>query len=231
MVKPWRMLITPSEIWVQLRKHPSWWYAVLAQWVIASPAMLISRRDVEQLAWTAGFGVSAQSSTWASLAGGLFSTAVVILVVNLLAALACWLVAAMVGQPCGFRQALTWLAHSALPYVLGVAVSWLLLTIAPITPDSPDHALALLLRPSSLGPAPYLQQAIPPLSLLWFVASYLDVFGLWSLALLALGARYFLGANVRQTTWIAGLLVLLCLAVLTSVWQASQWLLVRLAAQ
>ncbi len=231
MVKPWRILITPSETWVQLRKHPTWWYAVLAQWVIASPAMLISSREVEQLAWAAGFGDSTQSSTWISLVGGLLSTAVVILVVNLIAALACWLVAAMIGQLCSFKQALTWLAHGALPYILGVAVSWLLLTIAPLTPESPDHALALLLRPSSLGPAPYLQQAIPPLSLLWFVTSYLDVFGLWSLALLTLGARYFLKASVRQTAWIAGLLVLLYLVVLTSVWQASQWLLVRLAAQ
>lgn len=231
VLKPWCILITPREAWAQLRKHPSWLYAVSAQWIIASPAMLISSREVGQITRVAGFGLSTQSSTWISLAGYLLSTAVVILVMNLLAALACWLVAAIVGISCNFWQALTWLAHSALPYVLGVALSWLLLTIAPLSPESPAHALSLLLRPSSLGPAPYLQQAIPPLSLIWFLTSYIDVFGLWSLAVLTQGARFFLGASVRQTTWIAGLLVLLFLAVLTSVWQASQWLLVRLAAQ
>ena len=114
-----------------------------------------------------------------------------------------------------------------LPSSAGALLSYLLFAIVRPLATSPDHSLALMLKPYSMGPAMFLPEALPPLSFGWFVCSYLDVFGIWSLVLLISGALHFLQLNARKTLWLTLGLMLLSFALITGLWNAVQQSLLR----
>jgi hypothetical protein len=136
----------------------------------------------------------------------------------------------LAGQSLAFRRVFAWLAYGLLPLSVGQALGSLMLAVVqPLTHD-PAEAIALQLRPFPLGLTGIIPRWFPPLSFQWHLASFADLFGLWSLALLALGARHFLGLAPRSSSWVVLALMLLWLLVIAGIWLATQQVLVGLSA-
>jgi hypothetical protein len=110
---------------------------------------------------------------------------------------------------------LTWTAYGALPIYLGRCLGFVSFAVVqPLSEDARD-AWALQFNPYSPGLAGLFERLSYP----WVLASSFDLFGIWSLILLLLGARHFLRLTPAATAWAGVVLMLLWLAALTLVWR------------
>lgn len=222
---PWSILITPVLTWRALAGAKFPWPAILAQWLFSALGWLLSARLMAELGLAAGLNTSHAMYSGA----GLLAVAILLLplvtVANLLLAamIRLWLLLA------GFRlqhiQCLNWIAYALLPFMLGAFLGRVLFCFVQPLADNSAQAMALQLRPFTCSLAELWPRSFPPLSLQWFCATYLDLFGLWSLLCLWLGARHYFGLSLARSAWAMGALVLLLLLVLTGLWQATQGLL------
>ena len=229
MPVPWRVLVAPHEGWRQVSLRPAWWWAVATQWLLAVAAWLTGRQPAAELLQAAGLVENGGQFSTGGALWGISLLLLLLLATNALLAGVGVVVFLALGQRIAYHKSLSWISYGVLPLTLGLLASRLLFAVVQPLAVDPQHALALLIRPYSMGPASFFPQLFPPLSISWFAASYLDLFGIWSLWLLIIGARVLSGLSSRQTIWLAVLLVLLSLAILTGFWQGSQQLLIRLA--
>jgi hypothetical protein len=212
---PWRLLVSPVSAWRLIAEHPSAWPALFTQWILVLAYGLLAARPLAELWSAAGLGsIAANSNTMSHIVGLLL-----FLPLNIaLAALCAWLVRLTLQAlsiKLSFRQALTWTAYGALPVFLGRFLGFIGFAIVqPLSNDARD-AWALQFNPFSPGLAGMFERLSYP----WVLACSFDLFGLWSLLLLALGARHFLRLSPGQSAWAIALLVLLWLAALTLVWR------------
>jgi len=227
---PWQLLVRPVGAWQELRDHPVWWPALAGHVLLAWFSWLVTLGSVRQIDVAAGISdLFPPLKLPDSLIWLILLAAAIALGCMILAAVARWWLM-LAGQIQPFRRALTWLVYSLLPLSLGQALGCLTLALVqPLTSD-PAEAIALQLRPFSLGLAAFMPRWFPPLSFQWHLASFADLFGLWSLALLALGARHFLGLAPRAVLWSVLALMLLWLLVIAGLWLATQQVLVGLSA-
>lgn len=193
---------------------PLIWPAILTQWALLATGWLASGGALSNLA---GSGDAASSPS--ALAIVLLLPLLALLNLAIAGAAFAWL--RLVGTGLTFWQSFVWLSYGAVPLVLGKALGLLLLAI--VRPEVSGHAeaLAMQISPYSFG-AGFI---FHPLSFPWFIASYFDVFGLWSMALIAVGARTFVGLSRAQAAWAVVALVIIWAIVVTGLWQGGQRLL------
>ncbi len=214
---PWQMLVAPVSAWVSLRERNSPLPALLTQWLLLVLYGLIAARPMAELWDAAGLGqlLSADSGP-----GRWLSVLLLYLPLNLaLAALIALVVRyalLLIAVRISFRQALCWTAYAALPVYLGRFLAFLgFAVVQPLVQNAQD-VWALMFNPFSPGIA----SLFPELSYPWVLFSSFDLFGLWTLLLLALGARHLLGLSVQRGLWATAVIMLLWLAGLTVVWRA-----------
>jgi hypothetical protein len=122
------------------------------------------------------------------------------------------------GAKPGNAQVLSWVSNGATPFFVGRFLGLLSFAVfQPLAKDKAD-ALALQMNPLGFSAAGLLQ----PLTLPWTIASALDVFALWALVVLAIGAVHFLRLNAPRASALLGTLLLIWLLALTLVWQGLQ---------
>jgi hypothetical protein len=219
---PWRMLVAPSLTWRKVAERPQYWPAIAAQWLLAALGWLLTARLMLELSSVAGVPVSpGLYSPLGRIISAVFLLPVV-LAGNAALAGATYGVLLVFGQRVAFSRLLTWVSYAVLPAALGAALSRVIFLFAQ--PLAQDHAaaLALQLRPFAFGLVTFWPHTFPPLSFVWFLASYFDIFALWGWLLAALGVRRLLGLSARQGLWLILALVLLFTIALTGYWQVMR---------
>jgi|GEM_PF-4075823 len=227
MATVWRVLVGASEGWQEVRQGSAWWWAVLIHWVLQALTALLVYEPMLQLASQTGLHALSDQA-WA-LALAILAIALSVVVSMLIAAAAGSVALLALGIRSSYTRLLSWVSYGLLPLALGQCAAGLLFSIVrPLTQD-PVQALSLSLRPYSFGVAGMIPEVLPPLSFGWFVASYFDLFGLWAMVLLLIGARAVFGLQRLHILWLGLELVLVFSVIITGLWLASQQLLVGLA--
>lgn len=224
---PWSMLVAPSQTWTWLAEAPQLWIAILWQLAALSLGRVISEHAMMDLDAAAKQSVPQNSAAVLWFLASLLIMALLLVAGNLLFALVLKFIAAAVGAAIAWRRALVLAAFALIPVVFGDALSRVALGV--IQPLSADMAgvWAAHLRPFSLGLGTVMPQLLPPLSLPWHLGSFLDLFGLWSLACLWLGLRRFAGFSSLRSSWIMLGVMLILALVLAAIWQAGQFALLH----
>lgn len=226
---PWRLMIAPTEVWAQLAHQPQWHWALLGHWLLALGGWLIARPAMLEMTMAAGLPAVSPANP----VGAVSSMAVILLIsIMALGLLGAWVsVGALriIGCRAGLTQALTWLLYALLPYSVGHLTGRLLFSLVRPLAEDPQQALAFVIKPFSLGPAGFMPDTFPPLSFSWFAFSFFDAFSIWSIALLISGSIFFLQLESRKALWLTLELMLISVAVITGLWNATQFLLLQLA--
>jgi hypothetical protein len=219
---PWRILIAPVRSWRQVPLHEFPWPAILASWTLSALGWLLTARQLSELGQVAGLGYSKSLQS----GPGLLAVAVLLFPLSLAIISGLGLLAklglAILGHRLSFSTTAALAGYALLPASLGNFMGRVLFFFAQPLAEDARQAVALQLKPFTLGAAELLPGLFAPLSLQWFAATYLDLFGLWGLVLLILGLRHFLGLSRFSSVWAFSVLVLLLLLVLTGLWQAAQ---------
>ncbi|MBN2083055.1 YIP1 family protein [bacterium] len=226
LATPWQILVSPTNTCQQLIATPQWWPAFMTQWILVLLSSLVVRSPMLELLESAGVGGGRDRLTPSlviSLALLLFFW---LIICNLLAAALLKLAAALVGGRVGYRLCLVAVTHGFMPIALGYVLSAITFLIIQPLSVNPIEAVTLSIKPYSFGLATLAPHLFPPATFAWFLASYLDVLGLWALVLIVTASLRFLGLSKTQAIWLAGELMLLSFAVITGWWQITQrWLL------
>jgi hypothetical protein len=210
---PWIVLVSPTAAWrALLQQKPTPWPALMYQILLLCVGWIAAQKPMGELAEISGIGKG--GSDTGALIVGLF---VIVAVQAILAALVQFTVQ-IVSQRPSFNTVFTWLAYGTTPLFLGRFLG--LLSFAVFQPLAQDKAgaLALQVNPLSLS----LAGLFPPVSLPWTIASQADIFALWSLAILALGAVHYLRLNAARAAAVTCTLLLIWLVALTLMWQGLQ---------
>jgi len=216
------MLVTPVSAWRQVPAQAFPWPAIFASWLLSALGWLLTARQLSELSQTAGLGSSK------ALYSGVGLVALAVLQYPLALGIICGLGLlaklglAILGHRLSFCSAAALAGYALLPATLGNFLGRVLFFFAQPLAQDARQAIALQLKPFTLGLAEFLPQFSWPLSLPWFAATYFDFFGLWALMLVFLGLRHFLGLGRFAAVWACSVLVLLLLLVLTGLWQAAQ---------
>lgn len=182
-----------------------------------------------ELAALAGLRNEPIEPTFASMLGLALAAAVLLAGGMLLAGGLGWAILLSLGVRTPFGTTLAWTAYGLIPVSLGQLAGGLVFAIVRPLTNNQVEALALGLKPYSFGLISILPEQFPILSFNWFLGSYLDVFGLWALALLIGGARLLCGVQFRSLLWLGLELMLVFIVIITGLWLASQRMLVELA--
>ena len=224
---PFRLAVSPSQVWVEVRNNGGAIPALLAQIIILSLGKLLAWQPLEEMARTIGVEPSS-GSTLGPVYTELVWVAVFVLIFNLLVAGLAMSCTFMLGQKLPFSVLLTWVAYSLVPlafgYLAGTIPLWL---VQPLSTNIMT-VFAWQIKPFSFGIATYFPALFTPLSAQWFVASLFDAFGIWSLALFVSGAKYYLQQDFKRIVWITLGLVLIFFIAAIGAWQVFQAMLVRL---
>ena len=223
---PWLMLVYPIRSWLELSTSRSSIVGcispLLAQWLLIGVAQLFALQAVLELSHNAGLTGASQPPSFLTVAWQLLLLSIGVVFANAIVALALWGLTSLVNIRANYVRLLNLAAYSLLPVVLGHSLGLTVLAIAQPLTRQPEHAIALLIRPFTIGLATFAPISSQPLSLGWVFASYLDVFGMWSLFLVLAGAIYYLRASLRQVVWLGISLVVLLGLVFTGWWQLLQ---------
>jgi hypothetical protein len=227
----WLVLVNPKQAWLSLAAQqcalPAWAPPVFAQWVMLGLAQVIALQAVFELTQHAGLTTAQLPPGALALVWQLLLYALGVALCNALVACVIFLLAKLVSIRASFQQSFILTAYALLPAVLGHALGMSVLAIAQPLTRQPAHALAVLIRPFSCGLASFSHLAGEPLSLGWLFASYFDIFGLWSLALLVAGTVLYLRAQRTQAAWLAlGVMLSFSLG-LTGWWRLLQMIATR----
>ncbi len=226
---PWLMLVSPAACWEFLRQHPALWPALVWQMAAVVIGRLVSVHAMSELDVAAQVPALAGTHAWLSFVSSLVVLLLVVAAANLGLALVLKLAALFAGGGISWFSALQLAAYALLPFAAGDALGRC--AFAMILPLSTTlaGAWAMHLRPFSLGLATFMPKELPALSLPWFAASFFDLFGLWSLACIWSGLRFFVGLKPVRSLWVMLGVVLLLALVLAAAWQMSQIALLRAA--
>jgi hypothetical protein len=227
----WLVLVNPTRAWQLLSAGqcalPLWLPSLLAQWILLGVSQLVALQAVFELARYSGLTSVQLAPSTLAVAWQLILFALGIVIANACTALLLWGLARLVGITVNYQQSFILTSYTLLPALLGHALGSIVLGITQPLTRLPDHALALLVRPFTCGLATFTPIASQPLSLGWVFASYLDIAGLWSFALVLGGASLYWHASPKRTAWLGLGLVLLLVAVLTGWWRILQILAIR----
>jgi hypothetical protein len=226
MSAPWRLLVAPVRTWREIGAQSLWWTPVVAQWVLVAAGFGLSARTMSELAFTAGLRSTSVAVPWYGVLGGVALLLPVTVILNLIHTLVAWLWLKLVGSGIELTRLFVWLACGMLPFVLGNALGQVVFAAVQPLAQNPAAALSLQLRPFAAGLTTFLPGHFDPLSFPWFIAAYFDIFGIWSILLVALGARHYLGYGRRRTAWVVFALVLLWGLSVTCLWQGTQLLMI-----
>lgn len=215
---PWRLLVAPVSGWLDIRGRHVLFHALAWQWLLLCMAELVAAPATHV----------ASNSPAESYNAGLRAVGVLVgfipltLVLNAAFAALSWLLFRIVGLPRSFSEFLHWTACGMLPFVLGALAGRIILEM--LQPPALHQALLapLQFRGISIGAANWFPAAFRPLEFSWVTFSFLDVFGIWSLVLLALGLRHFLKAGIQESILGSLCLLLLSGGLLTVIWQLFQ---------
>lgn len=227
MSAPWRLLVAPVCTWRGIGTQSVWWAPVATQWVLAAVGFSLTARTMSELAFTAGLRSSSAAVPWYGVLGGAVLLLPVVLILNLVHTLLAWVWLKLIGSGIDLVRLFVWLAGGALPFVLGSTLGLVVFAAVQPLAQDPATALALQLRPFAGGLTTLLPEHFEPLTFTWFIAAYFDIFGLWSILLVALGARHYLGYSKRRTAWVVIALVLLWGLGVTCLWHVAQLLMIR----
>ena len=227
VVLPWLLLVTPAKAWQSIKRTPHWYWAVALHWLATVLGSIIAFGPTQELLFTAGLAAPGRQTLSSIIATAIFSL-VGILAGLTAASLAMFLLTRAIGFRSEFSKLFNWLAFGLVPLSIGLFLAKLQFTIIQPLADGPELALAYLLKPFSLGLATFASGSLPPLSFGWFIFSYFDVFGVWSLWLLAIGAGTVFELSFNRKFWLITELVLLFFAVITGLWNLTQFVLLRL---
>lgn len=182
-------------------------------------AQIVSMQSATDLLKHSGLNVTAAMPGWLQ-----FTWQAALLVVGVVAfvagaALLAWLAGMLAGLKLPYAKVFVWMAYGLQPALLGLLLGYIVFAVThPLTRQA-EYALALLVKPFSLNLALFLGNSFQPLSLGWVFASYIDVFGIWSLVVLAVGAHRFLGVTGLRLLWFMLALLVMLLLVLVAWWQ------------
>lgn len=228
MPNVWRILVSPKTTWLAVKSGGGLADALFTQWLVLFVASILIRQPLSEVFRTAGLSSAPDVFTIPQLI--LLAAALVgfTLVLNLIGAGLLMLAALPLGEHPRFITAWTCVAFSLMPIMLGNLLAALLFAVIKPLSDEPAQAVALAIRPYSFSLATFLPQHFPPVTLSWFIASYVDVFSLWGFGLLIAGARWMLDIESRKLIWLAVGLVILSVAVIIGLWQSVQRLLLMI---
>ncbi len=185
---------------------------------------LVTQALLLMLGWSAASHALADLSKVSGLAeGGTGFTSFLLLlaallVLTLLLTAAATLLLRALGSKQTFGTMFTWLAYGMTPVYLGRSLG--LLTFAIVQPLAADPREALALQVNPLGLS--LAGLYPPLSFPWTLAASIDVFTVWALVLLAIGALHYLKLGTARSAALMSALLIIWLLALTAVWQGLQ---------
>jgi len=229
MANVWRILVAPKSTWIALRAGGGLLDALYIQWLMLLLASLLVQRPLYEVFTTARIAGTAEATSIAQLLMLAIALVVMIVLINMFAAGLLKLAALPLGEYPSFAACLTCIVFSLIPVMLGSLVAALLFALIQPLSDDPSQAIALALRPYSFGLATFLPRYFPPVTLSWFIASYLDVFSLWGLWLIITGANWYLGISRRKTAWLVFELMILSVAIIIGLWQYMQRMVLLVA--
>ncbi|MCB1220919.1 MAG: YIP1 family protein [Planctomycetales bacterium] len=216
--QPWHLMVRPVLTWQQLADRRSLLFALLWQWLLLSLAEIVGSPVMLQVAGNPREG----SAAWLVPLGVLIGFIPLTLLMNAAFAGLCWLFFRLLGIPRSYSDFLHWTAYGMLPFVLGTFLGRLCLELLHPAMIPQVLEAPLQFRGLSIGPVSWIASNWHPLEFNWVAASYLDIFGIWSLVLLALGLRHFLKAERSQGIIASVAMLLLCMLVITGIWQLFQ---------
>jgi len=229
MANVWRILVAPKSTWIALGGGGSLLDVMYVQWLLLLLASVLVQRPLYEVFTTAQIGGTAETISIGQLLWLSVALIVMVVLIDLAGAGLLKLAALPLGEHPSFRACLVCFSFSLMPVMLGTLIAALLFALIQPLSNDPSQAIALALRPYSFGLATFLPQYFPPVTLSWFLASYLDVFSLWGLWLIITGARWYLGISSRKTAWLAFELMILSVAVIIGLWQYMQRMVLLVA--
>ena len=212
------MMVRPVGSWLDMTAGSSVWYALFWQWIFLSLAEIISMPVLRSLTGPEPEGNSQLLRPLVVLLGFLPLT----LLLNATFAGLSWLFFRFIGLPRSFNDFLTWTAYGMLPLALGTLAGKLCLEL--MYPSSLPHSLLapLEFRGISFGLSSWFPALLQPLEFAWLLFFFVDLFGIWSIALLCLGLRHFMRASRAESLLGSLCLLLLSFVLLTGIWQLVQ---------
>jgi hypothetical protein len=220
----WHVLVAPTQVFSSAMLGDAWLSPLISIWLMLLAAQLVSIQSATDLLQHSGLNVTAAMPGWLQFSWQAALLVIGVVVFTAGAALLAWLAAMLAGLKLSYPRVFVWMAYGLQPALLGLLLGYFSFAIThPLTRQA-EHALALLVKPFSLNLALFLGNSFQPLSLGWVFASYIDVFGIWSLVVLAIGAHRFLGITGLRLLWFMLALVLMLLLVLVAWWQLLQGL-------
>ena len=226
---PWHILVTPGNIWRLIAERSPWVWAVAFHWVFNIVGQVAVAGSSQELLLTAGLSSRVAPVTPASV----IAMAIVSLVLLLAGLLACALVGMILLRTIGSRLtlslSLSWVSYALIPVSVGSLFGKLTFAIVQPLAASPVTALAYLVRPLSLNYNDLLAPVLPPLSFGWFVISFFDLFAIWSIFLLYLGATRLLHLTLIKKLWLIAGLMIVFFAVITGLWNLTQFALLKVS--
>lgn len=218
---PLRLLVEPAQGWSSLKETPAVLPAFAYHCAVIVFTWLLNAQLYSEIAVAASIGPAKTLSSY-SLVAILIQSVISVTALTLLLAGAVWIATRLL--PAGPRFYHCWViaVNGSLPLAVGWLYSSLMIFfVKPLAADALT-ALSLLLKPFSLGLASIWSEGFDPLSLPWFFASYLDLFGIWAIVLICIGLARYLATDLRHLLWPLLALVLLLLLLLTGLWQVIQ---------
>jgi hypothetical protein len=226
---PWVILVQPSVIWTGLAASSGllWLPALLWQLAALAISRVLSAHAMVELDYAAQQSAASAVWSWPRFLFSLVALGLLCIAANTAFAAAILLSANINGSKLTWRQAFTTATYSLIPFALGDALARAAFAMIQPLSHEISGVWAAHLKPFSLGAITFAPDLFPPLSLSWLFCAYFDFFGLWSLLLLWLGLRHFVGLKLARSAWTMLALVLLLALAIAAAWQALQFGLLR----
>ena len=214
-------LVSPGLAWERLSRSSSLYPAFAYQAVILFASWVIGASALREMALFSGFGYKFGVNLF-SVLFTLVQSVIAVLAFNALVAIALVLALKLLGIQLRFKKLFFFTLVVMLPFVLGLLIGSVNLFFQRPLSSDVLVVVATYLKPFSLGLVSLFPQNFPHLSLPWFLASYFDFFGIWSVVLSFFGFRYFFGFPWQRSLWATISLVLVLILLVTLLWQAIQ---------
>lgn len=222
---PWLTLVRPAAVWRHLASNQgveAWGYALLAQWLLLGTAQVIAIKPSFELAQYSGLTAAQLPPSWLAVVWQLILYALGVVLANALLSGTIWIAARLSSQMHPYSKLFTLTSFSMIPAILGSVLGTLVFSLTQPLTRQASHALALIIRPFTLSLASLPPLSNEPLSLGWVFASYLDVFGIWSLLVFSIGSTILLRLTFKQSAWLVLGVVISLAAGLTAWWRVLQ---------
>jgi len=212
---PWQVLVNPAGVWDSLRSLPGLPAALTTQWLLLTLGWLPAARPLAEGLSASGINPRLIVPSGPGILGGMLILALLIPLAALFLGALLQLALLLTSSAPRFGQTLSIACYSFMPAYLGRSLGLLLFGILQYLSYKPSDAVAAQFSPGIFG----LNFIFAPLSFGWTLASFFDLFGLWSLWLCWTGLRRGLGLGRARAGFSMLALMLIWLLVLTLFWQ------------